>query len=357
MTRPTRVLIDTEALRHNLRRVREAAPDSRTMAVIKADGYGHGLLRAARAFADADAFGVACVEEGLLLRRGGFDKPIVLLEGTFEAGELGPVAANGLELVVHCAEQIDQLATVAHAPPLDVWLKVDTGMHRLGFAPGEIAAAYERLRGLAAVGEVRLMTHLGYADDPRDGRTAEQLAAFAEAAAGLEVERSAANSGGALGWPEAHLDWVRPGLALFGASPFSDGDGAALGLKPAMTFATRLIAVKRLRRGDAVGYGGTWVCPEDMPVGVAAVGYGDGYPRHARNGTPVLVNGERVPLVGRVSMDMICLDLRAQPHANLGDDVVLWGGGLPAEEVARHADTIAYELFCGITARVPIDEV
>jgi alanine racemase len=255
--------------------------------------------------------------------------------------------------VVHQAEQLRLLEGAPLSVPLSVWLKIDTGMHRLGFAPAAARRAFERLRACRAVGEVRLMSHLASADDCRDPSTRKQLELFLPLARALGVEASCANSAGVIAWPDSHLDWVRPGLMLYGATPMLDTSSEALGLKPVMTLATALIAVQLRQRGDAIGYGGDYRCPEDMPVGVAAIGYGDGYPRHAPPGTPVLLNGRVVPLIGRVSMDMITLDLRTQPDARIGDPVVLWGEGLPVEEVAQRAGTVAYELLCHVAERIP----
>ncbi len=353
MRRTAQVVVDLDALRHNLARARDAAGKARVMAVVKADAYGHGLAEAARALADADALAVACVGEAAALREAGWEGRIVVLEGVADAAGLREAAALEADLVVHAPEQLALLEGAGSRRPLDVWVKLDTGMHRLGFPPEAAAGLAARLAGLAAVGTVRWMTHLACADDRRDGATARQLARFAAALEGIPGERSAANSGGLLGWPEAALDWARPGIMLYGASPFTGATGETEGLRPAMRFETRLIAVTRRRRGDALGYGGAWVCPEDMPVGVAAAGYGDGYPRHAPSGTPVLVRGRRAALVGRVSMDMILVDLRGVPDARPGDPVTLWGPGLPVEAVAAAAGTIPYELLCAVSGRVP----
>jgi len=357
MTRPTRALIDIEALRANLRRVRAAAPGARVLAVIKANGYGHGLVRSAGALRDADGFGVVSVEEGVVLREAGAAHPIVLLEGFFEPAELPEIARHRLSVVIHDERQLMALERASLPRPLSVWLKIDTGMHRLGFAAAQAQEAWRRLRVCAAVApRIRLMTHLACADEPGIPVTAEQLRVFAEATAGLQGERSIANSAGILRSPASHADWVRPGLMLYGASPFADSVGADEGLRSAMSFMSRIIAINHLRRGDPVGYGGTWVCPEDMPVGVVAVGYGDGYPRHAAPQTPVWLRGRRAAIVGRVCMDMLCVDLRGFPDAGVGDDVELWGAHLPVEEVARAASTIPYELLCGVAPRVPFIE-
>lgn len=357
MTRPTRALIDIEALRANLRRVRAAAPGSRVLAVIKANGYGHGLVRSASALREADGFGVVSVEEGVVLREAGAAHPIVLLEGFFEPAELPEIARHRLSVVVHDERQLRILERTSLPRPLTVWLKVDTGMHRLGFAPGQVQEAWRRLSNCASVApRIRLMTHLACADEPETPTTAEQLRLFAEATAGLQGERSIANSAAILRLPGAHADWVRPGIMLYGASPFAGTVAADEGLRPAMSFMSRIIAVNHLRRGERVGYGGTWVCPEDMPVGVVAVGYGDGYPRNIAPNTSVWLRGRRAAIVGRVCMDMLCVDLRGFPDAGVGDEVELWGPNLSVEEVARSASTIPYELLCGVAPRVPFIE-
>ena len=357
MSRATTVRLDLGALVHNLQRVRAAAPGRRVATAVKAEGYGHGLLRVARSL-DADAFAVACIEEALTLREAGIDRPILLLEGVFEASELPFCARHGLAIVVHHSEQVLMLERARLEHPLRVWLKVDTGMHRLGLAPETVPAIYQRLRDCPAVApEMGLMSHLARADERDCDATLQQLQTFNAATAGLPGERSLANSAGILGWPQTQFDWVRPGIMLYGASPFVNSLAAAENLRPVMTFSTRLIAINRLRQGEAVGYGGTWICPEKMDVGVAAVGYGDGYPRHAPSGTPVLVNGREASLIGRVSMDMITLDLRQHPEARIGDSVVLWGEGLPVECIAQAAGAISYTLLCGITARVRVEVV
>jgi len=355
--RPARARIDRDALAHNLTRVREAAPGRRVVAVIKAGGYGHGAVRVARALCDADAFGVACVEEALELREAGLAHRIVCLEGCCEGGELALASRHRLDVVVHHDAQLELLERAPAGTRVAAWLKIDTGMHRLGFPPGRLREVHARLSACAALAEpVRLMTHLANADDRRDPWTEHQLARFREAAAGVDAETSIANSAGVLGWPDAHGDWVRPGIMLYGISPFVGGRAGADGLRPVMTLETRLIAVNRVPRGEPIGYGGAWVTPEEMPVGIAAIGYGDGYLRGFPSGTPVLVDGRRAALVGRVSMDMIAIDLRAQPASAPGDPVVLWGEGLPLEEVAGHAGTIPYELVCRVASRVRFEE-
>ena len=352
MTRPACARIKLRHLQHNFRRVQESAPASRVMAVIKANAYGHGLVRVAQALDAADAFGVVGLEEAVTLREAGCDQRIVLLEGLFSADDIALINAYRLDIVIHHRSQLEMLEQGALAQPLDIWLKIDTGMHRLGFAPADVGAVAERLRALPQVASLRLMTHFASADEPDSAATTEQTGRFAEAVQGITAEHSLANSAAVLAWPNTHADWVRPGIMLYGGSPFAGQDAQSLGLLPVMTLRTELISVNARRKGDAIGYGGSWRCPADMNIGVAAIGYGDGYPRHAPGGMPVLVNGKRAALAGRVSMDMICIDLGAQPAARVGDEVVLWGDGLPIDEVAGLAGTLSYELLCGISARV-----
>lgn len=351
-------VLDMAALPHNLARVRECAPHSKIMAVIKANAYGHGMVRVARALADADAFAVARVDEGVALRQAGIRQRIAVLQGFICLEELELHVRFDLEPVIHSGLQVELLEATTLDRPVAAWLKLDTGMHRLGLSPGEFEDCYRRLTNCPAVSQpLALMTHLANADELADPVTGRQLDLFGETVAGLPGECSIANSAGLLAWQRAHAEWVRPGLALYGASPFPDRDGPAEGLKPVMTLRTRLIAVKPLRAGEAIGYGGDWICPHATHMGVAAIGYGDGYPRHAPSGTPVLVRGRRAPLIGRVSMDMISVDLSELPEAQVGDDVTLWGEGLPVEEVARHAGTIPYVLLCNVMPRVKLVEL
>lgn len=358
MTRPARVVINLAALRHNINRVRQLAPRSRIMAIVKADAYGHGITRVANILASsADAFGVACLEEARALRAAGIQHPVVLLEGPYAAGELAEIEQLDLEIVVHDASQLTILEQARLARPVKVWLKIDSGMHRLGFQTADFAKAWRRLTACVSVAEdIRLMTHLAAANERDNPMTSAQLETFRELGSGIKADCSIANSAGIIAFPESHADWVRPGLMLYGVSPMSDSISQDEGLRPVMTLESRLIAVKQLHANEPVGYGATWRCPEDMPVGIAAAGYGDGYPRHAPSGTPVLVNGERVTLIGRASMDMLIVDLRSQPNARVGDPVVLWGEGLPVEEVANHAGTIPYELLCGVHKRLQFIE-
>jgi alanine racemase len=352
--RPITATIDLDALRHNLAVVRRHAPRSRVLAVIKADAYGHGLMRAARAFKDADGFGVVELEAAVRLREAGYRHRIVLLEGFFEPADLPVLAERDLATVVHCDAQLEMLEAFGAARRLDVLLKINTGMNRLGFRPEDAARTLSRLSRMAAVGEVSLMTHFASADDARG--IGWQMAALEPLLRENGRARCFANSAAILRYPETHFEWVRPGIMLYGCSPFPGQVGAELGLEPAMTLASRLIAVQRLRRGDTVGYGGIFTAEHDMRIGVVACGYADGYPRHAPNGTPVAVEGRLTGMAGRVSMDMLCVDLEPVPEARVGSPVVLWGAANPIEHVAAAAGTVGYELMCTLAARVRIVE-
>lgn len=355
MTRAARATVDTAALRHNLGRVRERAPRSRVMAVIKANAYGHGLVGCARALREADSFAVARVEEALALREAGLQNPVVLLEGVLEASQLPLAAAHGFEVVVHSPEQLEMLEQAQLPVPLQAWLKLDTGMNRLGFRPEAARPAAGRLASVRGVkAGLRMMTHLSCADERNVETTERQLMRFAEALGDMPGERSVANSAGLLWRDDSHADWVRPGLMLYGVSPFAEEIGEARGLRPAMALMSTVIALREVPCGERVGYGGVWTAREDARVAIAAIGYGDGYPRSLGSGTPVLVRGQRVPLAGRISMDMIAVDVTKVPAARVGDEIVLWGRGLPVEELATIAGTIPYELLCGVTQRVGV---
>ncbi len=348
MSRPARVIVNTHAVQANLNIVRARAPGAKIMAIVKADGYGHGIARIASALSShADAFGVASIEEALRVRAAGVTAPIVLLEGPFAEEEIGDIVSHALETVVHTAEQIRWLENAPLEVP--VWVKIDSGMHRLGFDPAQAGAAIDSLRRSGRL--VRLMTHLASTHREADESVAQQLGLFEQLVAGYSGERSIANSGAVLGWPQCHADWVRPGIMLYGVSPFRGKCGADHGLIPAMTVASSLIAVREVEAGGSVGYGKAYVCPERMPVGVVAFGYGDGYPRHAATGTPIIVDGVRTQVIGEASMDMLTVDLRPVPQAHPGDPVMLWGPGLPVEEVAESAGTIPYELLCRVRMR------
>ena len=351
-----RATVDAAALRHNLARVRATAPGARVMAVIKANAYGHGLVPAARALGLTDGFAVARLEEGLALRAAGLANPVLLLEGVFSPGQLAVAAQQRFDIMVHSFEQLELLEGRVDGGPLSAWLKVDTGMNRLGFRVEQFAAAWERLRRVPNVTpDPTLVTHLACADEVDDPRTSAQLRAFEEITAGRGGARSIANSAGLFAWPASRADWVRPGIALYGVSPFPAGTGRELGLRPAMTLRTRVIAVREVRSGETVGYGGTWRASRPTRIAVVAAGYGDGYPRGVGSGTPVLVGGHRAHVVGRVSMDMLTVDVTALPGVAPGDEVVLWGEDLPVEEIALHAGTIPYELICGVSQRVHLE--
>lgn len=353
MSRTALATIHLGALRRNLTRARERAGNAKVMAVVKADGYGHGLERVARALGDADAFGVASLGDGLRLRAAGIGKRIVVLSGPDEAADLPEFRRLRLDAVIHHEAQLAWLESDHDPRTLRVWLKIDTGMHRLGLVPADTSAIHTRLRALTNVGpDIVLMTHFAASDEFDNAATQCQIAAFDATTRGIDGARSLANSAGVLGWPQARNDWIRVGGLLYGLSVIDGKSGVDLGFEPAMTLSTKLIAVNRVRKGERVGYAATFECPEDMPVGVAAIGYGDGYPRSAPSGTPVLVDGKRAAIAGRVSMDLIAIDLRNAPDAKVGDTVTLWGPQLPVEEIAACAGTISYDLTCGMTRRV-----
>jgi alanine racemase len=350
-----RARIDGAALKFNLQRIRELAPRSRVMAVVKANAYGHGLVNVARALREADALAVARIEEAMALRAAGITQSIVLLEGVFDAEQLQVAGRLQLDVVVHDASHLPLLESWRGTHRFDLWLKVDTGMNRLGVRPEEFAGVWARLQALTpAPRSLRLLTHLASADLPADGAVAVQLARFRPLVpAGTEI--SIANSAAILGLPATHADWVRPGVALYGVSPFADRHGQQLGLRPAMTLETTVIAVRAVPEGETVGYGGAWRAARASKIAILAAGYGDGLLRSLPNGTPVLINGERMPLVGRVSMDMIAVDVTMLTHCQAGDRAELWGSGLPVEELAAAAGTIPYELLCGVSQRVPLE--
>ena len=362
MIRLLRALIDTAALRHNLGTIRAYAPGSKVMAVIKANAYGHGLVSTALALGDADALAVARLEEGVVLRAAGVRAPIVLLEGIFNAEQLAEAAHHGFELVVHDPLQIKLLEAHRGARRFVIWIKMDTGMNRLGFRPEAFGSALERLRALTVPAlELRAMTHLARADERSEPMTLAQVERFESTlnASGLAGARrlatSIGNSAGTLAHPRAHGDWVRPGLALYGVSPFADAVAGNHGLKPVMTLETTVLTVRQVKHGETVGYAGAWRAERDSSIAILAAGYGDGLPRHLANGTPVLIDGARYPLVGRVSMDMIAVNVTGASSIVAGTRAIVWGEGLPVEEVAMHAGTIPYELLCGVSQRVPLE--
>ncbi|MGP3593641.1 alanine racemase [Vagococcus sp. WN89Y] len=350
------VVVNRRALRHNLQRLRELAPASQLVAVVKANAYGHGLLETARTLPDADAFGVSRLEEALQLRAGGITQPILLLEGFFAASDLPLVAENRLHTVIHSYEQLDALEKASLKEPVTVWMKLDTGMHRLGVHPEEAKAFYARLAACKNVRQpVNVASHFARADEPDCGATERQLDLFTSFTHDLPGLRSIAASGGTLLWPQSHFDWVRPGIILYGVSPLCGKPwGADFGFQPVMTLTSQLIAVREHKAGEPVGYGGTWVSERDTRLGVVAMGYGDGYPRAAPSGTPMLINGREVPIAGRVAMDMICVDLGPNAQDQPGDEVVMWGEGLPVERIAEITNVSAYELITRLTSRATL---
>jgi alanine racemase len=351
--RPARALIDLDALRHNYRLARELS-GARALAVVKADAYGHGAVRCAQALeTEADGFAVACIEEALALRESGIRAPILLLEGFFEAAELALIEQHELWCVVHALWQVEAIERAQLRKPLQVWLKLDSGMHRVGLHPADYQAGYQRLQASGKVDKIVLMSHFARADEPECGRTDEQLAVFQRASEGLSAEVSLRNSPAVLGWPGVPSDWVRPGIMLYGATPFEQAQAEAARLKPVMTLESKIISVRELPAGEPVGYGARFVSERSTRVGVVAMGYADGYPRHAPTGTPVVVDGQRTRLIGRVSMDMLTVDLTDLPQAGLGSRVQLWGDQVLASEIATCAETIPYQLFCNLR-RVPL---
>lgn len=356
MERTAIATINLSALRHNLSVAREMAPDSLVMAVIKANAYGHGLLQTAEALSEAGAFAVSCLDEALALRRIS-SKRIVVLQGFHHPEQIAEFVENAIEPVIHQAWQVQAVLEAKLKGAIPITVKVNTGMSRLGLNADSLLEHVLALQSCQHVGEIQLMTHMACADEPDLDTTSTQLSIFKNITEPFDLPCSIANSATLMGWPESRLEWVRPGIMLYGVNPFAKGVGLDLNLKPVMSLHTHLIAVNECRKGDVIGYGGSWTCPKDMRVGVAAIGYGDGYPRHAPSGTPVLVNGQRGSLVGRVSMDMLTIDLSLQPDAKVGDKVVLWGEGLAVEEIAAASETIAYELLCSVYGRVNYDYI
>lgn len=350
--RPAHAVIDLGALRHNYQLAKQFS-GTRALAVIKANAYGHGAIRCAQTLsASADGFAVACIEEALLLRNAGIQQPILLLEGWFDATELALIQQYDFWVVIHHHGQLRDLAEAAIERPLHVWLKLDTGMHRVGFKPDEYGEIWRTLQTSGKVVSVVKMTHFSRADEPDCETTEHQLLCFNETTAQLEGLSSLCNSPGVLAWPQAHSDWIRPGIMLYGASPFSGAQNNVARLKPVMQLNSRIIAVHDVPHGEPIGYGAQFITKRPTRVGVVAMGYADGYPRHAKTGTPVLVHNQRTELIGRVSMDMLTVDLTDLPACGLGSAVQLWGDGLPANEVAHWAETIPYQLFCNLN-RVP----
>ncbi len=343
--RPARALIDLAALRHNYRLARDLHP-GRALAVVKANAYGHGAIACARALAaEADGFAVAFLDEAQALRAAGITLPILLLEGVFDASELAEVRDLGLWTVVHHAAQLDMIEALPPGARLHVWLKVNSGMNRAGFLPAEVDAAWRRLQACGKVADITLMTHFARADEPQVLTTREQVARFDAATAHLPGGRSLANSAAILGWPQAQRDWARPGILLYGADPMPGADN---GLQPVMTLESAVMAVREIAPGEALGYGGRFVAERPTRVGLVAMGYADGYPRTVPDGTPVAVDGRPGRLIGRVSMDMLTVDLTDLPGTGIGSRVELWGRQVAVNRIAQAANTIAYELLCNV---------
>jgi len=351
MSRPIQARIDLSALERNLHAARRLT-SARIMAAIKANAYGHGTLRTAEALQAADGFALLDIGDAVRLREAGFRQTILLLEGVFKAEDMALLAEYDLATVLHSPHQLDLLDAYPRRGSLSLWLKINTGMNRLGFTPQEVPAVMAQLKGHAAVRDVTLMTHFAHADEAEG--VAVQLERFNILAASYNLPRSMANSAALLRYPATHGEWVRPGIMLYGSSPFAEKSAQDLGLRPVMTLSSEIISVREIQSGEQVGYGGMFRAERRMRIGVVACGYADGYPRHAPSGTPVLVNGQRTQTLGRVSMDMLSVDLSALPDAVVGSRVTLWGDGLPVDEVAKSAGTISYELLCALAARVPV---
>ncbi len=354
MTRPSYAQIDLDAIRHNLRVTSSLAPSSKLLAVVKADAYGHGLVTVARAAASmVSGFAVASVDEALMLRKAGIKVPIVILEGPVSSNEVELASTNDFSLVIAEPEQEQHIAQAQITQAINVWLKMDTGMHRLGIQPAEFRPLLARLKKSAAIkDEIVCATHLSCADGENQGYTAAQIARFDAQLGEENVPTSIANSAAVLAWPDAHRDWIRPGYMLYGNSPFAGKQANAQNLRPAMTVVSQVTALRDISVGDSVGYGAAWTAKRTSKIATVPIGYGDGYPWHAPNGTPVMVEGQRGRLVGRVSMDMITVDVTDIPSVTVGSPVELWGLQLPVGEVARHAGTIGYELLTRLPARL-----
>ena len=357
--RPILATIHLDALRHNLGIAKSHAPQAKVMAVIKANGYGHGVLAAAQGLNTADAFAVLELDKAIALREEGFRQTILLLEGVFDADELQSAAQQNISVVIHCLPQLEMLEQALLPQPLGVFLKINTGMNRLGFKPREFGPACERLARCANVNEITMMTHFATADEAQGVAAAFSL--FEQTTAGFNYSKSLANSAAILRYPQTHADWVRPGIMLYGATPISGTAASSFGLKPAMTLSSEIIAVQHLQAGDSVGYGHTFTAASATRVGIVACGYADGYPRHAgqystgenQRGTPIAVAGQMTQTLGRVSMDMLFADITPIPQADIGSQVELWGAQVPVDAVAEASGTVGYELLCAVAPRVP----
>jgi len=356
MSRVAIASINIDALKHNVSVVKKAAPNSKILAVVKANAYGHGLLEITNALQDVDGFAVAHFEEAVKVREAHPEKVVVLLQGFSDEIELTLLLSQNIQPVIHSSFQIDLLEKVAAQNPSEkfsIWLKIDTGMHRLGIMPKDVQSAWQRLTGLTNFsGNIKVMSHLANADKVAHPNNDVQFELFQNLTEDIPAEKSLSNSAGLLAKKKYHFDWVRPGIMLYGASPFTYGSAEDNDLKPVMRLTSRIIAINGIKKGETVGYGSCWTPEKDTTIVVVGIGYGDGYPRQLEENTPVLISGNRFPIVGRVSMDMICVDVGETNNFAIGDEVLLWGEGLPVDEIAEKASTIAYELLCRVTARV-----
>ncbi|MDF3033383.1 MAG: hypothetical protein K0R76_337 [Alphaproteobacteria bacterium] len=358
MSRTAVAILSTENLLHNLKVIKEQAPQSKVIAMVKANAYGHGLRSVSiRLEKHVDMLGVASIDEALALRKVGIQIPIILAEGVFEPNELLVASTEGFHVVFHEDIQLQWLANLSCPLPIQAWLKIDSGMGRLGFGMDKALASFDQLSKSPQIAQpIRIMSHFACADDPSNPLNQSQIEAFNQFIQKISSqtprEYSLCNSAGVFQYPNCHHHFIRPGIALYGASPLLGKSAAALNLKPVMTLQTSLIAMKTIKKGSSVGYGARFVCPEDLPVGIIAFGYGDGYPRTTRDGAPILVNNTRCQLIGRVSMDMTAVDLSACPTAKVGDPVILWGSGLPIEDFAAFTDNVSYDLLAGVQNRV-----
>lgn len=351
MSRPVAVELDLSALHHNVKRIRKLAPQSKILAMVKANAYGHGLIPIACALeSSVEGFGVSCSEEALVLRKAGIKQKIVLMEGLFSAEELPLLNNYQLDTVIHDQRQLHLLTQKKLATPINAWIKINTGMNRLGFSSKDFLEVWQQCQACSWINVICVMTHFSSANNVTEEiTTLRQIEQFKQVTKDLTIEKSLANSAAILAYSDCHADWIRPGLILYGVSPFAvDSSVTERQFRPVMNLKSEIITVNQLQAGDRVGYSGMWIAPNSMRVGVVAIGYGDGYPYRAKNGTPVLVNEQLVELIGQVSMDMLTIDLRTQPDAKQGDPVTLWGAGLPIEQVAMSTSTFRYELLCGI---------
>ena len=354
MMQSVRAEISLGALVHNFNVVKSKVPESKIISVVKANAYGHGLVQVAKALNDSDAYAVARIEEALALRSAGITKPIILLEGFFNEDDVPVLVANNLTVALHCTELLEQIERAEVPSPINAWLKLNTGMHRLGVNPDEAEAFYARMQKCPNIAKpIGIISHLCCADEPKkDEYTRRQIGIFNDFASRHPGPTALANSAGIFTWPDSHTQWVRPGIVLYGVSPYEDKTGEELGLKPVMTLKSNIIAKRHIKKGDKVGYGCYYEAPYDTNIGIVAMGYGDGYPRQVPNGTPVLINNRIVGTAGHVCMDMMFIDLGPDSTDQVGDEVVLWGEGLPVEKIASILGTIPYELVIKLTNRV-----